>query len=122
MSGASAPLYLNGESKLISNTFHRETTLDGKPLYLIEARNEEFEGTRYKVRFFKGKGKTTNRWKAKQFDEVFGYIVTLHADVEPWEKPSKKQSFEVEIEEEEDLFLSDGELDGDEEDDHEFEA
>lgn len=100
---------------MISNTFHRETTLDGEPLYLIRCPNEKFEGKRYGVRFYKGKGKTTNRWKALQFDEVFGYEVIIHESVEPFAKAEKKAGpFVVEIEDEEDLFLSDEELDEDE--------
>lgn len=70
----------------ISRRRHTERTPDGEPLYIIETPNEEFEGKRANVLFYKGVGKTKFLDKAKLFSGALGYTVKIHEDAEPWEE------------------------------------
>ena len=83
----------------ISKKTHTQTTPDGEPLYIVETRlfndipekgkkkgdlNDEFDGTRAKIRFRNGIGKTKSEEKAKFFSETLGYMIKLHEDVKSW--------------------------------------
>ena len=68
----------------IARRRHTERTPEGEPLYIIETPNEEYEGRRSAVRFFRGVGKTKYAEKAKMFSDSLGYTVRIHEDVAPW--------------------------------------
>lgn len=100
---------------MISSLYHKERTSSGEPLYLVYTPNSEFEGTRYGVRFYKGKGKTANRQKAWWLHEVHGYEVVMNEEAELFttaevSRPPEKADWDEETE----LYLSDEEIDGDE--------
>lgn len=110
---------------MISSKRHTETDhKTGKNLYIIEAYlrdpnslkisdvpNKEFEGTRYKVRFHRGVGRTTNRLKAQWFSEQLEYVVTLHKDEEPWLEVKSGEKVAVDIPDEDSAYTVDADND-----------
>lgn len=70
----------------------KETTSNGKPLYIIETPIKDYNGTKFQIKFYKGVGKTEHRWKAQALSEQFGYSVIIPRGEEPWvERPDTYQ-------------------------------
>lgn len=58
--------------------------------YVIEV-PMDFSGKRLGVQFVGGKGRTKYRQKAREFDERWGYEVTMPEGVEPWVNAESKK-------------------------------
>lgn len=108
---------------MISSKRHQETDpKTGKNLYIIETylrdpetrqitkiKNDDYSGVRFKVRFHRGTGRTTNRLKAQYFSEYLDYVVTLHENEEPWVEVQREQRDIIDIpDEDSDYTVDDG--------------
>lgn len=108
---------------LISHKTHTEVSSTGKPVYIVETYlrnpetgeitdvlNRDYTRELFKVKFYRGVGKTTSRAKAQLFSEQHQYVVKLHKDVEPWPEVESGQRAEtLQVEDEEDAMEIDDE-------------